>query len=1359
MKSNFIYILLSVFIQLLFYSVTLGQQIFVESKDHQETEAIPDSNLGNTVEGEIVSSGLNARPSSCSFNNDGGSQVFTLWHGNHKVKINDLKSSIEILPNKDGVKEGFVSSIGTAVYDADRPANAWFVVVVQEGDAGEFTVTADPNGGEKRYAEIKFKSQTISISQKAFSREARVLSNRNYVYTRIAKKKSQNMDLLPYNQLIESVNYYDGLGRQIQSISINSSPQKKDVIQIFDYDDLGRVAKEYMAYPSEQSTGRYVTGSLEQQTNILSGFFPDEDNFYAERYFDGSPLNRVKEVSASGSAWTKENGHTIKNELRTNASKKVRFFYTDEHGNLESNNFYLENELYVTVTKDENWTSGDLHTVEEYKNKLGQIILKRTYVYDENEESVVPVSTYYVYDDYGLLRYVVPPLAKADELVPSQDIINKLCYVYKYDKYNRLIYKKMPGAAPVLMVYDKWDRLVLSQDGKQRRDGLGPIETVTGQKTVKKYDGQSYKIEGDGSLTLAEGFSFKATADEEFYAGPSPLLNNCTWTFTKYDAFNRPVMTGEVELSATHSDLQKTLMELNICSEEYKGEEGSLKGYTNLCFPTTISEDNLLTVNYYDDYDFVTDPNFSFNASNLIDGQPFKTGYNPDVKGLPTGSLARVLGSNNFLKTVIYYDAKYRVIQTTTDNRMKGWDRRSTAYDFVGKVMCTVHEHRVNNTTSYVSKAMRYDHAGRLLDIKMHKGDSPEPPTQIIVFNTYDELGRLKKKSLHKTKDISSGVLGGTMKGVQEIDYKYNIRGWLTQINDPDAENTAKKLFSMKLNYTEGFSGLDATPQYNGNIAAMKWKMYETENDGKRAYGFEYDALNRLRKANYGEGDSYSRTDKFDMKAGYDLNGNIDNLSRRGRISVEQFGLIDDLQYKYDGNKLTSVSDAKGAKGFTDGSKTQEAEYAYDQNGNMTRDDNKKITDVEYNQLNLPSRITFAGKGRIEYIYDATGVKLEKKVYDEDGAENKDLGKKYVDGYVYDGNEQLDKVTHDEGYIDGNGKWHYFLRDHLGNVRVDFVVDGTETIDAQDYHYYPFGMDFDLITNNSTNQAKYNEKELQEEHGLNWYDYGARFYDPQIGRWHVQDPMEQFYSPYLYAGNNPVRFIDPDGMYSTEEWKKDNGITDDDLITIYEAPDGGGDKNSEAKEASPNYAGILGSYIESVRDFFGWGLEKTPENTSRQKKGNENLKSTTASINSLNEALSLIVPFASFAEIGANAQNGTVSASVILFGLIDATSGGKGKPFVKIVEKADDVIVFSAKIGDELVEGIANFKVAEKRLHLNGLHLQGASAGKVGRTTLWDMAKDLGKQFGVDEVLIQGGRRTTGKYKGKVPSPLTIKVD
>ena len=198
-------------------------------------------------------------------------------------------------------------------------------------------------------------------------------------------------------------------------------------------------------------------------------------------------------------------------------------------------------------------------------------------------------------------------------------------------------------------------------------------------------------------------------------------------------------------------------------------------------------------------------------------------------------------------------------------------------------------------------------------------------------------------------------------------------------------------------------------------------------------------------------------------------------------------------------------------------------EYEYDENGNLTKDLNKNITAIQYNCLNLPSRVMFANGNSISYLYDAAGRKL-RTVH---ALEGDSVITDYCGNVVYENGVPQILLT-EVGYVSlTDGKYHYYLKDHQGNNRV--VVDEEGTVEEVN-HYYPFGGVF-----SSTGDAqpyKYNGKELDRKGGLDWYDYGARHYDSVLGRWNGVDPScEKHYSwsPYVYCKNNPVLRIDPDG--------------------------------------------------------------------------------------------------------------------------------------------------------------------------------------------------------------------------------------
>ena len=358
--------------------------------------------------------------------------------------------------------------------------------------------------------------------------------------------------------------------------------------------------------------------------------------------------------------------------------------------------------------------------------------------------------------------------------------------------------------------------------------------------------------------------------------------------------------------------------------------------------------------------------------------------------------------------------------------------------------------------------------------------------------------------------------------GIYATDYAYNIRNWLTSIEGGK--------FSQSLHYTDGLG----VPCYNGNISSMTWKSGAGATP--RGYKFSYDRLGRLTDAEYGEGPSLSvNTNRFNEQVtGYDKMGNILGLKRYGQTSATGYDVIDDLSLSYAGNRLKKVTDRSGTSAFNNGFEFKDGidlptEYEYDENGNLTKDLNKNITAIQYNCLNLPSRVMFANGNSISYLYDAAGRKLRTVHVLEGDSVTTD----YCGNVVYENGVPQILLT-EVGYVSlTDGKYHYYLKDHQGNNRV--VVDEEGTVEEVN-DYYAFGGLMSTSSRQSVQPYKYNGKELDRKGGLDWYDYGARYYDAALGRWHVVDPMSEKYygvSPYLYCANNPILLVDPNGMWPT----------------------------------------------------------------------------------------------------------------------------------------------------------------------------------------------------------------------------------
>jgi len=460
----------------------------------------------------------------------------------------------------------------------------------------------------------------------------------NYIFTREALDKGvTSTDNLTLDNSTGTVQYVDGLGRNEQIVQVGASPLGKDLVQPVRYDSYGREVRKFLAYPGADTAGAYASSDSIGEVNYFSGLYGSTDGMkaFAETAYDGSPLNRVLKQGAPGYAW-QLNQHPVKYAYETNAANEVKKWKVVNNV-LTDGGYYSAGSLYKTTTWDENNTqSSSTSRTVEFKDKLGQVVL------EESFSGTTAFPTYYVYDDFGLLRFVIPPKAVYDGSVTSSDL-DSLCYQYKYDTRHRMIEKKLPGAGPVYMVYDKRDRLIASQDSNQRAQGQ--------------------------------------------------------WQFTKYDALNRPVMTGIKTLSsATRSSLQSYLDSYSGTYYETRSTSGIGYSLSNsFGGEFSISETNLLTVTYYDTYGYPGCKSFntSVNVSGYSDG--FGSSYYfDDVRGQVTGIREKVLDGNEltssgvWLVSTPYYDDHYRVIETIRDlypYSTGNYEVTSSKYNFVGNVL------------------------------------------------------------------------------------------------------------------------------------------------------------------------------------------------------------------------------------------------------------------------------------------------------------------------------------------------------------------------------------------------------------------------------------------------------------------------------------------------------------------------------------------------------------------------------------------------------------------------------------------------------------------------------------------------
>ncbi len=894
------------------------------------------------------------------------------------------------------------------------------------------------------------------------------------------------------------VTYYNGLGLPEQTVQVQASPNGQDIILPIDYDiALRDDAKNYLPYVAVSSDGRKQVSPFTDQQEFYKRLYgtADSERSFTEKLYEASPLNRVLKQALPGYVKDHEVVYTEFN-YRTNTANEVRRLAIGVNDELICGGYYDAGMLACTVS-----TAPDDHIVQNFTDKRGLTLLNRTFDDDE------PINTYFVYDDYDRLQWVITPEGSCRfgdmQTVPKDDKFAKdYCYVYTYNDRGLMVEKRMPGREAEYMRYDEGDRLRVSQDGNLR---------------AKKQ-----------------------------------------WISYSYDALGRvqeQSLAVEAELIPIRSQAGVSIGEpIKSVEPPYLSSSVPLRKYVYDTYPSEVQAAGL---------DFQP-----IEGLTATDGESLR--YDNATGSLTYEKLA-VLANDTitgYHQRACYYDYKGRVIQTVERDTEDGILCTSQRYDFVGNLIAQRESYTRAGKTDDIDRTFTYDDRGRLLSETTQVNGGEEA----VVYYEYDELGRLAARRLGE----------GTSAIAEQSEY--DIRSWLTA--------KSSELFDMSLGHS-----------YTGNITSWQWQHKgDPSGDGpQNRYEFTYDDLSRLTNTDqYVNGElNKQNVERF---LTYDRNGNLLTLIRYAD-GVQS----SNRQYTYIGNRLDrmekdrviawdeieihpggpaivvpeKVTEDNGTAALDAGISIDtsavirpvdpgiilHSRYAHDRNGNLTYDMELQ-TNFAYNSLNLLEKAMRNDTIVAKYSYLADGTKLSAVNAD-------DCGFAYRGSFTYRMDAEADRVFESTPFGGGrivatagnDTEIRYFLTDHLESVRV-VATDQNNVLERNDY--YPFGKRWNSASLPiSDNRDHFNGKEDQVFIGDCLADYGARCYNKLNGRWLSQDPLQQYHSPYVFCGNNPIRLIDLDGMEA-----RDSTSVMIPPVIVYPSEDGegGGHSNSFWWSLIPGYS-------------------------------------------------------------------------------------------------------------------------------------------------------------------------------------------
>ena len=705
--------------------------------------------------------------------------------------------------------------------------------------------------------------------------EKELLSSYSYSYgpsaggNRIRARDYLSADAASFK---ETNTYHDLLGRPVETVMTAASPAGKDIVLLSEYDDFGRPYRKFCQVPMTTSTGAYADPSAAKSANAIYGWDPYA---FSKTLYETSPLDRVTEEYGPGSPW-----HTRGKSVRTS------YLVNDGSGLLSCSGYLVEFDTSLTCVgilpsgnlRVEKKTDEDGNVTLTFTDRLGRKTLDRTVDGERYQD------TYYVYDDLGLLRYVLTPEASAvmsssGMFGDSSSPLSAQAYVYKYDGKGRCVSKRLPGCAPILYRYDKGDVPIFSQDGEMRKRGK--------------------------------------------------------WMFSFRDALGRDAVSGVWPSAQAPSPAVPVVATYDGASP--------LGGYSvNTPVPSDCKP---LSVSYYDDHSFMDDlvPSDARRvlACDTLSNYGIPVVGSDRCKGFLTGTAVYSL-TDPTSKTVssFYYDYQGRLIQSHRKEALGGAGHIHQSLTFTGKPSMTREtvalpdgridslvtvrsydgqERLVSETTSLNGRSQSvsygYDEIGRMTGRIYGTEANPSTLTETLSYNIRDQLTGLSSSVFSMTLRYQEPTLGSVPKyngGISEWEWNHGAgaetNAWSLSYDGVGRLTDARRFVSGV--QTNSFSERSITYDRNSNALTLtRYGENAATPEEILAYSYNGNLLSGISNTGAsGGGGQYTHDANGNMTheglSGLDIVYNEQNLTRR----ISSGGTtLTEYEYLADGTKLRAL--------------------------------------------------------------------------------------------------------------------------------------------------------------------------------------------------------------------------------------------------------------------------------------------------------------------------------------------------------------------------------------------------------------------------------------------------------------------